>query len=66
MSDALDGDLAHKIISLLKRGPYMQDEIWKYCRPATMEAVDIMLWDMEANGDIRYLGAVGLWQLVAK
>lgn len=66
MSDAPDSELAHKIISLLKRGPYMQAEVWRYCRPSTMEAVDQMLWRMEANGTIRYLPAVGLWQIVAQ
>ena len=61
-----DTDLTHKIITLLKRGPYMQAEIWKYCRPASMEQVDHLLWRMESNGAIRYLAAVGLWQLVGQ
>ena len=57
-------DLRHKILTLLKRGPYMRLEITRYCCPHTAEEVDHMLLRMERNGTIRYLGAVGLFQLV--
>lgn len=59
-----DTDLHHKILTLLKRGPYMRPEIARYCRPHTSEEVDHTLLRLECNGTIRYLGAVGLYQLV--
>ena len=59
-----DTDLPHKILTMLKRGPYMRPEIGRYCRPHTSDQVDHALLSMERNGTIRYLGAVGLYQLV--
>ena len=58
-------DLRHKILSLLKRGPYMRQEIARYCLPATSEQVDHALLILERTGLIRYLGAVGLFQVTA-
>lgn len=58
-------DLAHKILSLLKRGPYMRQEIARYCRPATSEQVDHALLALERSGMVRYLAAVGLFQVTA-
>ena len=57
-------DLPHKILTLLRRGPYMRPEIGRYCRPHTSDQVDHALLSMERNGTIRYLGAVDLYQLV--
>ena len=59
-----DADLHHKILTLLKRGPYMRQEIARYCRPHTAEEVDHMLLRIEHDRTIRYLGAVGLFELV--
>ena len=42
----------------------MRPEIARYCLPHTSEEVDHTLLRMERNGTIRYLGAVGLYQLV--
>ncbi len=57
-------DLHHKILSLLKRGPYMRPEIHRYCRPHEPEQVDHALLRLESNGAIRYLTGVGLFELV--
>ena len=59
-----DADLRHNILTLLRRGPCMRSEIARYCRPHTSEEVDHALLRMKRNGTIRYLGAVGLYQLV--
>ena len=59
-----DADLHHKILTLLRRGPYMRPEIARYCRPHTTAEVDHALLRLERNGTIRYLGAVDLYQLV--
>ena len=59
-----DADLAHKILTLLKRGPYMKQEIARYCRPAPSEDVRDMLLKMERAGAVRYLSAMDLYCLV--
>lgn len=59
-----DTDLHHKILTLLKRGPYMRPEIHRFCRPHTSEEVDHTLLRMERAGAVRYLGALGLYALV--
>ena len=59
-----DADLHHKILTLLRRGPYMRPEIARYCRPHTTDEVDHALLRLERNGTIRYLGAVDLYRLV--
>ena len=58
-----DSDLPHEIISLLERGPYMRPEIHRYCRPHEPEQVDLALLRLESNGTIRYLPAVGLYEI---
>jgi len=59
-------DLEHQIVSLLKRGPYMSMEIARYCRPQSAEDVERTLRTMESSGRVRYLPAVGLYELVAE
>jgi len=59
-----DADLSHKILTLLKRGPYMKQEIARYCRPASSEEVLDVLLRMERDGAVRYLGGVDLYALV--
>ena len=59
-----DTDLHHKILTLLQRGPYMKQEIARYCRPAPSEDVRDMLLRMERNGAVRYLSALDLYTLV--
>ena len=58
-----DTDLRHKILSLLKRGPFMRPEIHRYCRPHEPEQVDLALLRLESNGTIRHLPSVGLYEL---
>ena len=59
-----DTDLSHKILTLLKRGPYMRMEIANYCRPAPSEDVRDMLLRMERAGAVRYLSMLDLYALV--
>ena len=59
-----DTDLPHKILSLLKRGPYMRPEIHRYCRPHDPDDVDLALRRLESNGTIRHQPGVGLYDLV--
>jgi len=57
-------DLEHQIVSLLKRGPYMRQEIARYCRPHNAEAVDNALQSMKESGKVRFLPFVGLYELI--
>lgn len=61
-----DTDLHRQIISLLKRGPYMRQEIARYCRPHADADVQQTLLAMERSGTVRYLPAVDLYALVAE
>ena len=60
----IEHDLPHKIITLLKRGPYMRQEIERYCLPHTPGDVRAVLREMEHAQRVRYLGGVGLYELV--
>jgi len=59
-----DINLSHKILTLLKRGPYMKQEIARYCRPASSEEVLDVLLRMERAGAVRYLSMLDLYALV--
>jgi len=56
-------DLHHKILTLLKRGPYTRMEIARYCRPAPSEDVLDMLLRMERAGAVCYLSMLDLYAL---
>ena len=57
-------DIERQIISLLKRGPYMRQEIIRYCRPHNVEAVDTALQYLEQAGKVRILPFAGLYELI--
>lgn len=60
----IDTDLRHKIVSLLKRGPYMKAEIQHYCRPHPADDTSAALLALERSGVLRYLPSLGLYALV--
>jgi len=59
-----DSELAHQIISLLKRSPLTLAELSHALRPsANIEQIANALITMEGSGIVRYLPAVGLYTL---
>ena len=58
-----DTDLRHQVASLLKRGPYMHQEIERYCRQFAPNDVFMELRAMEKDGVVKYHGAMGLYAL---
>ncbi len=65
MNTAADSELAHKILTLLRRGPYMLPEIERYCRPHAPDDVHSTLLQLEAARTVERNPVTELYSLVA-